>query len=153
MHMRKPKIPPLVTLFLMGVVMWGVARAVPGGRISLPAGRIVAAPLAIAGFTVALLGVASFRRAKTTVNPLQPGAASTLVVSGIYRMTRNPMYLGLLLVLAGWALFLANALAFAFPVAYIPLMNHLQIRPEEDALAAKFGPEFTAYQSKVRRWL
>jgi len=133
--------------------MWVAARVGPAAGFTLPAGRIMAACLAVAGVIIALLGVVSFRRAKTTVNPLDPAAASALVVSGIYQLTRNPMYLGLLLVLLGWALFLANALTFVFPVAFVFLMNRLQIIPEEKALAALFGPGFADYQSKVRRWL
>jgi protein-S-isoprenylcysteine O-methyltransferase Ste14 len=100
-----------------------------------------------------LLGVVSFRRAGTTVNPLQPEATSALVVSGIYRRTRNPMYLGMLLVLLGWAVLLAHALGFALAAAFVPLMNRLQIGPEERTLTATFGPAFAAYQSAVRRWL
>ena len=133
--------------------MWAAARVGPGFEFTLPACRSIAAVLAVGGVTVALLGIASFRRAKTTVNPLHPEAASTLVATGIYQRTRNPMYLGLLLVLLGWAVFLTNALAFIFPVAYVPLMNWLQIVPEERALAATFGSAFADYQSRVRRWL
>jgi protein-S-isoprenylcysteine O-methyltransferase Ste14 len=146
------KIPPVVTSLLVGGLMWVAARAVPSLGFTLSARLDGALFLAGTGVAVALLGVASFRRAKTTVNPLHPEAASTLVVAGIYRLTRNPMYLGMLLLLLGWAVFLANALAFVFPAAFIPLMNRLQILPEEAALAAKFGASFSAYQSKVRRW-
>lgn len=153
MNLSQTKIPPLVTVALLGLAMWTVARALPGWRTPLPAGRIVAASLALTGLAIAIFGVASFRRAKTTVNPLQPSAASSLVIAGIYRFTRNPMYLGMLLVLLGWAVFLANAFAWVFPVVYVPLMNRLQIIPEEKALAAKFGFPFTNYQSQVRRWL
>lgn len=147
------KIPPVVTFLLVSGLMWVAARTVPSLGFTLPARLGGALVLAGAGVVIALLGVVSFRRAKTTVNPLHPEAASTLVVVGIYRVTRNPMYLGLLLLLLGWAVFLANALAFVFPAAYIPLMNRLQIRPEETALATKFGAAFSAYQSQVRRWL
>jgi protein-S-isoprenylcysteine O-methyltransferase Ste14 len=107
----------------------------------------------VAGVCVALLGVASFRRARTTLNPLKPDKSSALVMSGIYRYTRNPMYLGLLLVLLGWAFFLANALAFVFLPVFILYMNRFQIDPEERVLASVFGQEFVAYLSKVRRWL
>ncbi|MDI1251438.1 MAG: isoprenylcysteine carboxylmethyltransferase family protein [Lacunisphaera sp.] len=147
------KIPPVVTVLLMGGLMWATAWAAPDFGFTLPGRRVGVLTLGVAGVIIALLGVISFRRAKTTVNPLHPEAASALVVSGIYRLTRNPMYLGLLLVLLGWALFLANALAFVFPAVYVPLMNRLQIRPEEKALAEKFGPGFSDYKSKVRRWL
>lgn len=147
------KIPPVVTGLLLGGLMWAATRAAPDFGFTVPARRVGALTLAVAGVVIALLGVISFRRARTTVNPLHPEAASALVVSGVYRFTRNPMYLGLLLVLLGWAVFLANALAFVFPAVYVPLMNRLQIRPEENALAEKFGPGFADYRSKVRRWL
>ncbi len=153
MRVLELKIPPVVTFLLVGGMMWVTAQAGSGGRFVLPARLPVFAVFASAGMTIALLGVVSFRRAKTTVNPLHPEAASALVVSGIYRLTRNPMYLGLLLLLLGWAVFLANALAFVFPAAYIPLMNRLQIIPEERALAAKFGEGFSTYKARVRRWL
>ena len=147
------KIPPVVVGLLLGAVMYAISRFAPVFAFALPAGRIIAASLAVIGVVIALLGVVSFRRAGTTVNPLQPAAASQLVVSGIYRRTRNPMYLGMLLVLLGWGVVLANAIAFLAATAFIPLMNRLQIGPEERILAATFGPAFTAYQSAVRRWL
>lgn len=147
------KIPPVVIGLLLGGAMYALARCGPAFTFALPAGRIIAAGLAVIGVVIAVLGVASFRRAGTTVNPLQPAAASQLVVSGIYRRTRNPMYLGMLLMLLGWGVVLANAIAFLAATAFIPLMNRLQIGPEERILAATFGPAFTAYQSAVRRWL
>ncbi|MBX3750190.1 MAG: isoprenylcysteine carboxylmethyltransferase family protein [Opitutaceae bacterium] len=147
------KIPPAVVGLAVGAAMWAAARYGPVGNFALPANRLIAAVLASTGVVVAVLGVAAFRRARTTVNPLQPGNASSLVVSGIYRRTRNPMYLGMLLVLLGWAVLLANALAFAIAAVFIPLMNRLQIRPEEKILAARFGTAFTDYQSAVRRWI
>ena len=133
--------------------MWATARTVPALGLALPAKPVIAGGLAAGGVLVALLGIVSFRRAKTTVNPLSPETASALVTSGIYQRTRNPMYLGMLLVLLGWAVFLANVLTVVFPVAFVVLMNRLQIVPEERALTARFGPTFTDYQSKVRRWL
>lgn len=153
MRFRELKIPPLLTVALIGGLMWLTARAAPGLAFELPARRLCATLLALAGVAIGILAVVSFRRARTTVNPLHPENASALVASGIFRLSRNPMYLGLLLVLLGWAVFLANALAFVFPVAFIFLMNRLQIIPEEKALTAKFGPAFATYQSKVRRWL
>ncbi len=147
------KIPPVALVLLLGALMWLSARAAPALGFSLPAGPILAASLALGGGLIAIQGVASFRRASTTVTPLHPETTSALVTSGIYRWTRNPMYLGMLLLLLGWSLFLANALAFIFPAAFVPLMNRLQILPEESVLAAIFGSGFADYQSKVRRWL
>lgn len=147
------KIPPVAVSLMVGTAMWAAARFGFAFDFALPANRHFAAALALAGVVIAGLGVVSFRRAGTTVNPLQPANVSNLVVSGIYRRTRNPMYLGLLLVLLGWGIFLANALALLIAVSFIPLMNRLQILPEERVLAARFGTAFTDYQSAVRRWI
>ena len=75
------------------------------------------------------------------------------MVSGVYAATRNPMYLGLLLVITGWAVFLSNAVAFLFLPAFVSYMNRFQIEPEERALAARFGQAFVTYKSRARRWL
>lgn len=147
------KIPPAVVGLVVGTAMWASARLGPVCNFALPANLLIAAILASAGVVIAVLGVAAFRRARTTVNPLQPENATSLVVTGIYRQTRNPMYLGMLLVLLGWAVLLANALAFVIAALFIPLMNRLQIRPEEKILTARFGAAFTDYQSAVRRWI
>jgi protein-S-isoprenylcysteine O-methyltransferase Ste14 len=118
-------------------------------RASLPAGAV----LGFMGLGVASAGVISFRQAKTTLNPTIPGSASSLVVSGVYRLTRNPMYLGLLLVLLGWGVFLSNALALVLIPAFVVYMNRFQISPEERALTSLFPQVFFAYKAKVRRWL
>lgn len=147
------RIPPLIIGLVLGAMMGATARISAVFAFALPAARTIGVGLAIAGLVAGMLGVVAFRGAGTTVNPLQPAAASQLVVSGIYRWTRNPMYLGMLIVLVGWGVFLANALAIALAAALIPVMNHLQIGPEERILAARFGSSFAAYQSAVRRWL
>lgn len=119
----------------------------------LPWRAIVAVAFVSAGFIIGLAGVVAFRRASTTVNPTKPGAASAMVTSGVYRLSRNPMYLGLLFALTGWAVFLSHALAFAFLPVFAAYMNRFQISTEERALSAKFGSEFDAYKQSVRRWL
>ncbi len=153
MHALKLKIPPPVVALIMGVLMWLAARAAPTCAFTMPARRILAACIALTGVSIAILGVVSFRRAGTTVNPMNPEKASALVTSGIYRATRNPMYLGLLLGLTAWAVFLSSALAFLFLPGFIAYMNQFQIGPEEAALARMFGQSFSEYRSRVRRWL
>ena len=147
------KIPPVALVILTAALMWLVSRVGPAFDLRLPARRALALGLVVAGVVVSALGVVSFRRAGTTINPIKPETAGSLVVSGIYRRTRNPMYLGFLLGLAGWAVFLSNALAFIFLPVFVLYLNRFQIRPEERALASLFGIDFAAYQSKVRRWL
>lgn len=147
------KIPPVLLFALVAVAMYGVARAFPAWTLTLP-GRVAAAvALAAIGVAIALAGVAEFRRSRTTVHPQHPERASAVVTRGVYRWTRNPMYLGLLLALAGWSVFLANPAALAALPLFVGYMNRFQIGPEEHAMSAKFGPEYASYLASVRRWL
>jgi protein-S-isoprenylcysteine O-methyltransferase Ste14 len=107
----------------------------------------------LAGALTCLAGVCSFRRAKTTVNPMKLDSSSVLVASGIYKYSRNPMYLGFVLILFGWALFLSNALALLLLPAFVLYMSRFQIWPEERALLSLFGKDYKQYHAKVRRWL
>lgn len=147
------RVPPVAVLLvaglLMGLIAWCTPALLWGYAIRTGIGLAVGS----IGILIALAGVLSFRRARTTVNPLRPEAASSLVASGIYRYTRNPMYLGMLLVLIGWAVFLARPWALAVLPAFVVYMNRFQIGPEERALRGIFGAEFDAYRSRVGRWL
>jgi len=143
--------PPLVAL-LAGAAMWGgtmVAPLASGPRFRIP----LAIAIAVAGLAVSTSGRLAFRNAKTTANPLKPQAATSLVVTGIYKVTRNPMYVGLALVLVGWAVFLWSAWAVLGPVAFVAYIARFQIAPEERALTVLFGEEYSAYRSRVRPWL
>ena len=153
MNALKLKIPPPVVALTVAALMWLIARAAPTLGFALPARRVLAACFALAGVSTAIAGVAAFRRVGTTVNPLRPEKASSLVVSGVYGVTRNPIYLGLLLVLIAWALLLSNILGLLLLPVFILYMNRFQIGPEEAALTSVFGPDFTTYKSRVRRWL
>ena len=149
------KIPPAAVTMLAGIGMWATAEAFPVLDVPLPplwrAGLGVV--LVAAGVFVALAGVGEFRRAATTVNPLSPEASSRLVTGGVYRYTRNPMYLGMLLALAGWAVALSHLSAPLWLMGYAAYMNRFQIVPEERALTARFGAVFGKYRRRVRRWL
>ncbi len=134
-------------------MMYASAWATPGLGFRLPHRHVIGSGAALVGVVVSVLGVVAFKRAKTTVNPMRPGASSSLVVFGIYRRTRNPMYLGFALVLLGWAAFLSNALALALLPAFVLCMNRFQIKPEERALESRFGREFVDYMHRVRRWI
>ncbi|MBI4986483.1 MAG: isoprenylcysteine carboxylmethyltransferase family protein [Rhodocyclales bacterium] len=153
MNALELRIPPLVLLLVYAAAMWLAATWQPALAFVLPWRVALAAALAAAGVACVLAGGAQFRKAATTVNPTRPGTASSMVTTGIYRHSRNPMYLGMLLALAAWAIFLAHPLAFPFLPAFVAYMNRFQIGPEERALAAKFGAGFAAYRQTVRRWL
>lgn len=147
------KVPPVPLALLIAAAMWPVARLTPALTLVLPWRGAIAALLLAAGAALVLAGVLEFRRARTTVNPLRPAAATALVASGVYRISRNPMYAGLLAALGAWAYWLGNAAALPFLPAFVVYMNRMQIAPEERALRDRFGPEFDAYAASVRRWL
>jgi protein-S-isoprenylcysteine O-methyltransferase Ste14 len=153
MHVLELKVPPVALVFLVAALMWLVSWAMPAFEFEFPSGDVLAVSVAVAGAIISGLGIVSFRQARTTVNPMKPDSASSLVVSGIYRLTRNPMYLGFLSVLFAWAIFLSNALAFVFLPVFVLYMNRFQIKPEEKALRTLFGPQFVMYAARVRRWL
>jgi len=138
---------------LVGLLMWGAAKLTPKTSVPPAIRAGGAAFLAAAGLAIGLSGVAVFRRAGTTVDPMKPGSASSLVRSGIYRLTRNPMYVGLLLVLLGWAVVLTSPAALVVASSFVLYMNRFQIVPEERALRSRFGAEFEAYRARVRRWI
>ena len=147
------KIPPVLATILFAALMWVTYRQTPG--IALTYGvRILSVSIsATLSAAIGLAAVISFRRANTTVNPLNPEDCSTLVVSGIFRRTRNPMYLALLLSLTGWAIYLANPFSLLLTAVFIAYMNRFQIVPEERALEKKFGAAFLEYKQQVRRWI
>lgn len=143
------RVPPPLVAIVTGLLMWAVARS------DLSPGPTLVAALLIAtlGTTICLAGVLSFRRARTTVNPLHPERATALVDSGIYRFTRNPMYLGFAIILLAWAVLLGSLVALPGVAVFVLYMNRFQIRPEERALNALFGDEFSRYCARVRRWV
>ena len=115
--------------------------------------QFLAAVLAVVGVSFDLLGLLAFHRSRTTINPMNPSKSSALVTGGVYRVTRNPMYVGLALLLTAWAVHLSALWPFAGPVLFVIYMNRFQIGPEERVMRSKFGEEYAAYAARVRRWL
>lgn len=147
------RVPPPVVALAAATIIWVIARLAP--QLAMPSGTRVAMSLAIltAGVAFSAAGILSFRRAQTTANPTRPEEATSLVSTGIYRVTRNPMYFGILLILIAWAVFLSSAWALLGVAGFVLYMNRFQIAPEERALSRLFGSEYAAYKARVRRWL
>lgn len=147
------KVPPPLVALVTAVGMWlatWVTPVVPeAGFVRVP----IACVLAAGDVAFGLAGSLAFRRAGTTVNPLKPERTSQLVISGVYRITRNPMYLGLLLGLVALAAYLAAPLTLAGPAVFAAYIHRFQIKPEERALEVKFGSAYIDYRQRVRRWL
>lgn len=149
------RVPPLLVLLAAAALM-GLMRALTPAfslQLGLQQRLLLASPCFLLGIAVALAGVIEFRRWRTTVNPMHPERTSSLVRSGIYRHTRNPMYLGMLCVLVAIAVALANAATLLIVPAFIVYMNRYQILPEERQLARQFGADFQNLRREVRRWL
>src|SRR5580698_5352054 len=130
MRWLEHRIPPPIVLIIVGAAMWIVSRF--GGAVAIePLPRIaVASGWAMTGIAFAVSGARQFRRASTTINPVRPDQATSLVTGGIFRYTRNPMYAGLAGVLIGWAVFLACPWAFLGPAVFALYITRFQIVPE-----------------------
>lgn len=147
------KVPPVAVVVSAGLLMWLGAVYFPSLGFRSPLPSVVAWMVGLCGLVASSLGFVEFHRAKTTLNPMKPGAAASLVRTGIYRWTRNPMYLGFLLILTGWAIGAANVAAFLVLPAFVLYMNRFQIKPEERALSSIFGEDYRAYCAEARRWI
>jgi len=109
--------------------------------------------LAAVGIVIDVTALMGFRKAATTVNPLDPSKASSLVTDGVFRVTRNPMYLGMVLLLIGWGVWLGSASPWLVPPLFVIAVTVVQIIPEEQALRRRFGEQYLSYQRKVPRWI
>lgn len=150
MHLR---IPPPIVAVAAAALIWVIGPLVPGLSFKFPGQQAIAAGLVAIGVVLDLVCVADFFRRRTTVNPLHPEKAARLITSGAYRMSRNPMYLGLSLALLGWAFFISNAAGVLVVPVFMFYLTQFQIKPEEQALEQLFGADYHAYAAKVRRWL
>ncbi len=151
--MLELRIPPVLVTILFACVMTGAAYATSSLSLNGAAMPWLGGATILAGIGVCAGGVTAFRAARTTVDPTRPGKATTLVRDGVYRRTRNPMYLGFFLPLAGLALVLGSWIALVLAAGFVPYMNRFQIEPEERALSELFGSEFEAFRRDVRRWI
>ena len=147
------KVSPVAQVIITAAAMYGVSKMVPALTFSLNGSTALAVGLGVMGLSLGVMGVTQFRIAQTTPNPQALEKVSSLVTSGIYRYSRNPMYLGLVLILLGWAFYLSHFLAFVLLPVFILYMTRFQIQPEEQMMARKFGKTYQAYLNKVRRWI
>jgi protein-S-isoprenylcysteine O-methyltransferase Ste14 len=147
------KIPPPIILATTGALMWGIDLLLPQ-QLFIGSAYSILTTLAIAlGLIIDLSSLVHFFAIKTTPNPLSPHKTKHLVVTGWYRFSRNPMYLGMLFLLIGWGLTLGNSFALMLIPAFVFLLTNLQIKPEEAVLRELFDDEFEQYCQRVRRWI
>ncbi len=147
------RVPPVLVVLIVASLMAVAAQRWPAAVITAPGGVYLALLCTVLGLGLIVSGVHAFRRAATTVDPRYPERSRDLVITGIYRFTRNPMYLGMLLMLLAFSLHLGSVPALLGLPMFVLYMNRFQIQPEERALARQFGDAFRDYCRQVRRWL
>ena len=153
MHALELKIPPLLLLGIFAAAMYGVASVLPQWGLPLAYRLPLALFCALAGASITALGAWAFIRQGTTLKPMQPGMTSHVVENGIFAYSRNPMYLGFVLLLGAWALYLAHPLAALGVPGFVAWVQVFQIQPEELLLLEKFGSAYARYLQRVRRWV
>lgn len=148
------RVPPILITLACSIIMWEIAKF-NFLKVTWFTYFGYYSSVFIIACSVLMLVLASwsFYRRKTSFNPLSPGKASTLVTTGVYKISRNPMYLGFLLLLISWWIFLGELLAVCGCIFFVIYMNKFQIAPEERILEKLFGGEYLNYKSKVRRWI
>ncbi len=147
------RIPPPLVAVIFGAGMFGAAMLTPAVELSSIVRYSAIGFFSVLGALFLVSGAISFRLARTTVDPLKPESATSLVTSGVYQITRNPMYVGLAMFLCAWAVYLESFWVVCLIVLYILYIHRFQIRPEEKALENIFGQEFANYKSQARPWL
>ena len=148
------RLPPMLLVAVLALLAWGLAAWAPVPRVHpLAAQEILAVVLAGAGVGVLLAGALALRLARTTLDPLHPQRATRLVAGGIYRFTRNPIYLGALIALAGWVVYLGSPAGLVLLPFWVWYIGRFQIRPEERAMRERFGAAWVVYSARVRRWI
>jgi len=147
------RIPPPIVALLAAIMMWVLHQWLPVSRWTAPPWTWLGSILCMLGVGIVAIAVAHFRRVRTTINPMQPDGASTLVTDGVFRISRNPMYLGLTLLLVGWAMLLESASPWLVPPVFVAVTTLWQILPEERALGRLFGQPYVAYRQRIPRWI
>lgn len=152
LSIRQIKIPPPIVTGLFGLAMYGLSGLVSLAFPFAFQNWVIGSLILLSIFMLLPAGI-QFYQHKTTVNPLRPEAANKLIVSGLYRYSRNPMYLGMALILLAWGVYLANPLNLFIFIGFIAYINRFQIMAEERALEKLFGEDFVVYKQTVRRWI
>jgi protein-S-isoprenylcysteine O-methyltransferase Ste14 len=152
MHRLELKIPPALVMLLAMLMTYGCSRYMPNAPLPFFLTGLYWY-VTFVGAMIILSGIWQFRKAHTTVDPTSPEKASQLVSSGIYRFTRNPMYLGMLVIVAASVIKFGNAYGLIALPLFVVYMNYFQIEPEERIIEGIFADEYVQYKNKVRRWI
>jgi len=153
MNLLELKIPPPVYALSLGIIMWLLNQYFPVGRFIESPWNNIGMVIIVAAIILDSTSLFLFLKKRTTINPMKPSNTEGLVTAGLYKFTRNPMYVGLLVILFGYAIWLGSLTPFLMLPLFYWLITTMQIKPEERILEKKFGQEYLDYKSKVKRWL
>ena len=153
MSRRPLRLPPVAVTVMFAGVMWFVSSATPTVAVPLSIRAATALVLAVVGGVIAVMAVRGFRRAHTSVNPMDLGRTEALVTDGVFRFSRNPMYVAMLFLLLAFSCWLSSPVSLVAALVFVPAINRLQIVPEERALSRQFGASYLTYCKTVRRWI
>ncbi len=149
----KLKIPPPLIMLCAAAIIWWLPSVWPMYLVDIIWVKAIGVLLILTGAGIDLWSVFQFRGQNTTINPLSPEKTKSLVIHGLYNYSRNPMYLGMLLILLGWICLLGHVSSLLVLPIFIMTLNYLQIMPEEQQLQQLFGDSYSQYCRSVRRWL
>lgn len=151
----KAKILPDMVLLACGMAMWCMATFVPQCSFAFPYSKLLSVLIFLMGLLLSAFGNRLLSVYRTTSRPdwHSLSDATTLVTSGVFRYTRNPIYLGMAIMLLGWTVFLENWLSALGVVFFVGFITYNQVIPEENALTKRFGESYIRYRNRVRRWL
>ncbi|MEO7964697.1 MAG: isoprenylcysteine carboxylmethyltransferase family protein [Gemmatimonadaceae bacterium] len=147
------KVPPDLVALVVAAAMWMVSKVTPSFAMPAAARELAAIVLIVAGVVFIFAARVSFAKARTTFSPIAPDHSSRLVTTGVYRLTRNPMYLGTLFLLLAFAARLSSPVAALVALSFVVYIDRFQITPEERVLRDRFGSAFDRYRQSVRRWI
>ena len=151
--MLKHKVPPPIWALLAAICIWITAKYWPVFRFEFTNQWLVAVLVFLAGSIIDMIAMIQFRRYRTTVNPLSPEKSTELVTTGIFSISRNPMYLGMALNLIGITIWFGDVSGLIFVALFVVVINQLQIKPEEEILTGLYGDKYTDWMQRVRRWI
>ena len=149
--MMNNKIPPPIVTLICALIIYFSSSFFPS--YTFPLFNALGILILGSGLLLIFLAVKSFKIAQTTINPLQPDLASFLVTDGVFKYSRNPMYLGLLMIVISSSIFYLNIYSILTPLFFYLWINRFQIKREEIFLTEKFGKEYLSYKNTTRRWI
>jgi protein-S-isoprenylcysteine O-methyltransferase Ste14 len=149
----KLKIPPALQVAIFATLMWIIKKVTSSTHFEFEQQKTISWVIFAIGILIEVIAIYAFRKARTTADPLNPSKASKLVIVSIYKLSRNPMYLGMLFILFSFVIRLGSLFTFPVLILYIWYITTYQVKPEEKVLAKLFGDDYSTYCKKVRRWI